>query len=96
MIVEISVIPIGVGESLSSFIAEIIKIIERRNLKYQLTSMGTILEIKDYDELCTLLKEFDSALFSKGLRRNYYVLKIDSRIKKSSIEYKVKSVLEKL
>ncbi len=96
MIVEISVVPIGVGESLSKYVAEVLKILEERGLKYQLTPMGTIVELEEFDELCRLLKDFDSKLFEMGSKRNYYVLKIDNRIKGSSMEYKIKSVLEKM
>ncbi len=94
MIVEISAVPIGVGTSLSRFVAEVIKIIEKKGLKHQLNPMGTVLEIDDFDELCELLKEIDTRLHELGSARNYYVVKIDSARKK--MDDKVKSVLEKL
>jgi uncharacterized protein (TIGR00106 family) len=96
MIVEISAVPIGVGDSLSGYIAEVVGVLDRKGIKYQLTPMGTIIEIDSYDELSALLKEFDKALFGKGSPRNYYVIKIDHRVKKTSMEHKVESVLEKL
>lgn len=94
MIVEISAVPIGVGESLSTYVAEVLKIIKQKGLKHQLTSMGTIVELNDFDELCSLLKEFDKRLTELGSRRNYYVIKIDS--KKTTMEDKVKSVIDKI
>ena len=94
MIVEISAVPIGVGESLSMYIAEVLKIIKQKGLRYQLTSMGTIIELNDFDELCNLLKEFDKKLTELGSKRNYNVIKIDS--KKTTMENKVKSVLDKI
>ena len=94
MIVEISAVPIGVGKSLSRFVAEVIKLIERRGIRYQLNPMGTILEVNDFRELCDLLEEIDSKLYELGSERNYYVIKIDGA--KKRMDDKVKSVIEKL
>ncbi len=44
MIVDISVVPIGVSESLSQYISEIIKFLREKGIKHQLTAMGTIME----------------------------------------------------
>ena len=49
MIVEISFVPIGVGTSLSQYIAKVINHIDESGLKYQLTPMGTIIEA-DWEE----------------------------------------------
>ncbi len=96
MIIEISVVPIGVGESLSEYIARVIEILERKGVKYQLNPMGTVVEMDNYLQLAELLDEIDKVLFESGSGRNYYVIKIDSRKKRSSMEYKVRSVMEKL
>ena len=96
MIVELSVIPIGVGESLSKYIAEIIKFFEKKGIKHQITSMGTIFEIEDYVKLGNILQEINEILIKLGVGRVYMVIKSDFRVKESSMEYKVKSVMEKL
>lgn len=96
MIVEISVVPIGVGESLSKFVAEVIKIIEDSGYKYQLTPMGTIVEIENFEELGRLLDRINEDLVIKGVPRIYTVIKADHRVKATSMEHKVESVMEKL
>ena len=96
MIVELSVIPIGVGESLSKYIAEVVKLFEEKGIKHQLTSMGTIFEIEDYVKLGNLLQEINETLLEMGVGRVYMVVKSDFRIEKSSMEQKVKSVMERL
>lgn len=44
MIVEFSVIPVGVGTSLSPYVAECLRLVRDSGLKYELTPMGTVLE----------------------------------------------------
>lgn len=94
MIVEISAVPVGVGQSLSRYVAEVIRILEKRNLKFQLNPMGTVIEIESFSDLGDLLNEIDSKLYELGSSRNYYVIKIDSAKKK--MEEKLSSVIEKL
>jgi len=45
MIIELSVIPIGVGTSLSKYVACVMKVIEESGLKYESHSMAQILNV---------------------------------------------------
>ncbi|MDD1773300.1 MAG: MTH1187 family thiamine-binding protein [Methanomassiliicoccales archaeon] len=56
MIAEFSVVPIGKGESLSPYVAECLKIVKASGLRYQFTSMGTILE-GDFDEVMEVIAD---------------------------------------
>ncbi len=96
MIVELSVVPIGVGESLSFYIAKVLEIIKKSGVKYDLNPMGTVFEVEGFSELTKILEKIDEAMIKLGSGRNYYVVKIDRRVRKSSMEQKVKSVIEKL
>ncbi|WP_048091038.1 MTH1187 family thiamine-binding protein [Geoglobus acetivorans] len=96
MIVEMSVVPVGAGESVSRYVAEVLKIIRSRNLKYELSSMGTSVELDNYHELGELLQEINDRLVEMGVGRVYMVIKIDSRVKGGSIEQKKESVMDKL
>ncbi len=96
MIVEISVVPIGVGESLSSYVSEVIKAIRDKKIKYQLNPMGTVIEVESFSELGELLDEVNERMKSMGVPRVYVVIKADWRRKETSMEHKVKSVEEKL
>ncbi len=96
MIVELSVVPIGVGESLSSYVAKVLEVIKDSGVKYELNPMGTVFEVDSFTELAEILEKIDEVLISSGSRRNYYVVKVDRRLGRGSMEQKVKSVMEKL
>ncbi|AEA47488.1 MTH1187 family thiamine-binding protein [Archaeoglobus veneficus] len=96
MIVEISVVPIGVGESLSSYVSEALKVIREKGVKYQLNPMGTVLEVDSFSELGELLDEIRCRLEEMGAPRIYVVVKADWRKKATDMEHKVKAVEEKL
>ncbi len=96
MIVEISVVPIGVGESLSNYISEAIKVIKEKNVKYELNPMGTVIEVNSFLELGEILDEMRERLEKTGVPRIYFTVKVDWRKKATDMEYKVKSVQEKL
>ncbi len=44
MLLELSVIPLGRGKSISADVADLVKIIDASGLDYRLTAAGTILE----------------------------------------------------
>ncbi len=54
MIAEFSIIPIGQGESLSSYVAECLKIVKESGMRYQFTATCTILE-GDYDSVMRVI-----------------------------------------
>ncbi|KYC50740.1 MAG: hypothetical protein AMQ22_01415 [Candidatus Methanofastidiosum methylothiophilum] len=96
MIVEISFVPIGVGTSLSRYIAKVIKNIEKSGLKYQLTPMGTIIE-GEWDEISNLIDYSHNLIFEMGIERIITNIKIDYRLdKKSSMQDKIDSVKMKM
>ena len=78
MLVELSIIPIGVGTSLSEYIAEIMKVIQESGLKYESHSMGTNLE-GEWDEIIPVVKRCHERLYEKGVERISTVLRISDR-----------------
>ncbi|MEN6378755.1 MAG: MTH1187 family thiamine-binding protein [Methanofastidiosum sp.] len=96
MIAEISFVPIGVGTSLSRYIAVVIKNIEKSGLKYQLTPMGTIVE-GEWNEISKLIDYSHNLIFEMGIERIITNVKIDYRLdKKSSMQDKLDSVKKKM
>ncbi|KYC45793.1 MAG: hypothetical protein APG12_00773 [Candidatus Methanofastidiosum methylothiophilum] len=96
MIVEISFVPIGVGTSLSKYIANVIKNIEKSGLKYQLTPMGTIVE-GEWGEISDLIDYSHNLIFEMGIERIITNIKIDYRLdKKYSMQDKLESVRKKM
>lgn len=56
MLMELSVLPLGRGRSISADIADLVKIIDASGLDYRLTAAGTILE-GTWDELVDVAKK---------------------------------------
>ena len=96
MIVELSIIPIGAGTSLSEYIAEVMKAIQESGLKYESHSMGTNIE-GEWDEIMPLVKRCHERLYQKGVERISTILRIsDRRDKPYTIEGKMESLEGKL
>ncbi|MBT9164961.1 MAG: hypothetical protein DDT23_00972 [candidate division WS2 bacterium] len=97
IIAEVSIIPLGAGTSISWLVAEAVKVLQESGLKYQLTSMGTIIE-GPWGEVMDTIQEMHEKVFQSGALRVSTSLKIDDRRdgKEVSMERKVKAVEEKL
>lgn len=92
VIAELSVIPIGVGVSLSKYIAECERILKSKNLKIQLHSEGTNFE-GELEDVLNAVKNCIDAVHRLGAPRVATSLKISSRIDKiESMQEKINSV----
>jgi uncharacterized protein (TIGR00106 family) len=95
MLVEFSVVPIGMGESVSQYVAECIKIVEDSGLSYKLNPMGTVVE-GEYDEVMALVKRCHTKI-TEMCPRVITTIKIDDRKgAKGAIDKKIQSVERKL
>ena len=56
VLLELSITPLGQGESVSAYVARCLAIIDESGLEYELHSMGTILE-GELDEVLDVLKQ---------------------------------------
>ena len=95
MIAEFSVIPIGQGESLSSYVAECLKIVKGSGLKYQFTATCTILE-GDYDSVMRVIEKCHKKIRSMSNRVVTNVRIDDREGSNDEISRKVASVERKL
>jgi uncharacterized protein (TIGR00106 family) len=95
ILAEFSITPIGAGESLSTYVAECMKIVKESGLPHELTAMGTIVE-GEWDEVMAVIKACHMAVRAK-CRRVSTLIKIDDReAPPGRIKVKVESVLKKL
>ena len=95
-IVEVSIVPLGVGVGVSSFVAGAIGVLEKSALKYELTAMGTIIS-GDLDDIFCVIRKMHESCFDAGAVRVLTQIRIDDRRdSESSMERKVRSVREKL
>lgn len=96
VMIDFSVVPIGVGVSVSKYVAECQKIVENAGLKYLLHGYGTNVE-GEWDEVFAAVKECHKKIHEMGAPRISTTIRLGTRIdKEQSINDKIQSVEEKL
>jgi uncharacterized protein (TIGR00106 family) len=96
VIVDLCLVPVGVGVSLSPYIAECERVLARRALKTALHAYGTNIE-GPWDEVMAAVKECHEAVHALGAPRITTTMKLGTRIDRDqTMEEKVSSVLDKL
>jgi uncharacterized protein (TIGR00106 family) len=96
VIVEFVVVPLG-ERSLSLYVAEIVKLLDSRGVKYQLTPMSTIIEVPTVEDALAIIEEAHELMFKLGAERVSTTIRIDDRRdRKVRMEDKVRSVMEKV
>ncbi len=96
VIADLTVVPIGVGVSLGSYVAECERVLRRAGLKIQLHAYGTNIE-GEWDEVVAAIKECHMVLHEMGVPRVSSSVKLGTRIdREQTMEDKVKSVEEEL
>lgn len=92
IIVDFCIVPIGVGISLSKYIAECQKEILKSGLKHELHSNGTAIE-GEWEEVFFIIKKCHEIVHELGAPRIHTNIKLGTRNDKNqSIEQKVESV----
>ena len=95
MLIEFSVITIGVGESMGDQIAKVVKIVDESGLPYKANPMGTVIE-GNWDEVMTIIKKCHQEVI-KSSPRIITSISIDDRPgKPNRITEKLKSVEKRL
>ena len=91
MLIEFSIIPIGVGSSLGDQLAEVLKIVEASGLPYKINPMGTVIE-GEWDEIMKLIKKCHNTVMKTGERAVTTISIDDRKGKPNRIDEKVKSI----
>ncbi len=94
VIAEIAVVPLGTETpEVGSYVARCISILkEAKDIKYQVTAMGTILE-GPLSRVMELAQEMHEVPFATGAKRVVTTIKLDDRRDKlATIESKVRAV----
>ncbi len=95
VLLEMSIVPMGVGESVSAQVAECVDLVDQSGLEYELHSMGTIVE----GELSAVLALMQQCIekMAEHSDRVTCAAKLDFRRGKSGrLKSKVESVEQKL
>jgi uncharacterized protein (TIGR00106 family) len=97
-IVAVSISPVGVGTSVSRYVAAAVAVLEAQDrVRWQLDSMFTTLE-GEPAELFALIAAMQEAVFAAGAERVGTVIKMDERRDRPHVkmEDKVQAVRERL
>ena len=95
MVANFSIVPIGKGSSLSTQVAEVLKIVSESGINYKLHSMGTVLE-GNWDNIFKLIKKCHKKIL-KDSDRVLTTITIDDRKGRTGrIAGKVQSVKKKV
>ena len=96
---EISIYPMATRTTSASFyIAKAIESIKKiENLRYEINSMGTILESDNIDTINKATKEMIETVHNLGINRAEIIIKIDSRKDKQvRMEEKVEAIKKQM
>ncbi len=95
MLVEFSIIPIGIGSSIGDQLAEVLKIVDASGLPYKVNPMGTVIE-GEWDEIMKLIKRCHKTVMKKGQRAITSITIDDRKGKPNRIDEKVKSIEKRI
>lgn len=96
VVLDLCVVPIGVGVSLSEYIAECERVLHEAGLETQLHAYGTIVE-GEWDAVFAAVKACHEAVHKKGAPRITTTIKVGTRTDRhQTADDKVQSVKQKL
>ncbi|MBI4654670.1 MAG: MTH1187 family thiamine-binding protein [Nitrospirae bacterium] len=95
MLVEFSIIPVGVGSSIGDQLAKVLETVDASGLPYKVNPMGTVIE-GEWDEVIRLIRKCHNTVM-KDSERALTIISIDDRKgKPNRIDEKVKSIEKRL
>jgi len=96
VILDLCLVPLGVGLSVSHYVAECHRVLQEAGLKSQLHAYGTNIE-GEWDEVMAAVKRCHERVHEMGAPRITTTIKLGTRTDRAqSMDDKVKSVEQKL
>jgi len=96
VLVEFAMFPTDKGESVSEYVARIIKMFKESDINYQLTPMGTIFEVETIEEANNIINNAYKRL-EPDCNRVYTTIKMDIRKNKNNrMKQKIESIKKRL
>ena len=96
VMIDLSVVPLGVGVSLSEYVAACERVLREAGLSCTLHAFGTNVE-GEWDDVMAAVKRCHEVVHAMGAPRVHSSLRIGTRTDKAqSLEDKVRSVEEKM
>jgi uncharacterized protein (TIGR00106 family) len=91
MLVEFSIVPVGLGSSIGDQLAEVLKVVDASGLPYKINPMGTVVE-GGWDDVMKLIKKCHATVMKTGERAVTTISIDDRKGRPNRIEEKVKSI----
>ena len=96
VIVDLCVVPMGVGVSVSKYVAECQKVLQEAGLEHRLHAYGTNIE-GDWDDVFAAIKRCHERVHAMGAPRIASSIKVGTRTdRRQSMQDKIDSVTGKL
>ncbi|MCK4691478.1 MAG: MTH1187 family thiamine-binding protein [Desulfuromonadales bacterium] len=96
VIVDLCVVPLGVGVSVSKYVALCQQVLEEAGLKIRLHAYGTNIE-GEYDQVFAAIRACHERIHTEGAPRISTTIKLGTRVDRDqTMEDKLRSVAEKL
>ena len=95
MLAEFTVVPIGVGESLSKYVAKSMELIKASGLPYRMNPMGTVVE-GSFDEIMALVRKCHMRMLEDANRVVTTIKMDDRKGKVGALDKKIESVQQKV
>ena len=96
VLIDFTIIPLGVGVSLSPYVARCHELFEKRKITSTLHANGTNLE-GEWDDVMGAIKECHELIHQTGVPRIASIIKVGTRTDRSqTMDDKIKSVNSKL
>ena len=96
VILDLCVVPLGVGVSVSQYVVACEELIQQAGLKSSLHAYGTNIE-GEWDQVMAVVKKCHEKIHEMGAPRITTTIKLGTRVDRSqSMEDKVRSVEEKM
>jgi uncharacterized protein (TIGR00106 family) len=78
-IVSLKVVPVGVGTSVSRYIARVVALLEEHGYKPMVTPDTTVIQVQDLSEIGAIVRIVHDELYSMGVPRIVTVVMVDDR-----------------
>lgn len=94
LLADIHISPVGTcSTSVSEYIRIAINVLKRRNIKFLVGPFSTSIEIRDFNELASIISEIHEELYKAGIKRIVTEIRIDDRRDKViTLESKIEAV----
>jgi uncharacterized protein (TIGR00106 family) len=93
VVLELSIFPLDRGISVSKEVSQVIEMIDKAGIEYQLTAMGTLIETANMGDALAIVEQATRILHDTGSQRVYATIKLDSYpARDNRIEGKIASV----